>query len=96
MALTFEEVKKVATLARLQLSDSEIEEQSKHFNSLLLQFDQLLELDVTDIEPTSHSNRLVNVMREDRITPSLTQEQVLANAPDSQNGQILTPKIVDS
>ena len=95
MALTFEEVKKVAALARLQPSDSEIEEQSRHFNGLLLQFDKLLELDVTGIEPTSHSNRLVNVMREDKLKPSLTQDQVLANAPDSQNGQILTPKIVD-
>ena len=95
MTLSDSEVKKVAQLARLELSDSEVSEQSKHFNGLLAQFDKLLELDVTGIEPTSHANRLVNVLRKDEIVPSLSQEQVLANAPDSRDGQIVVPRILE-
>jgi aspartyl-tRNA(Asn)/glutamyl-tRNA(Gln) amidotransferase subunit C len=95
MALSREEVRKVALLARLELTDAELDAQAKHFNDLLLQFERLQSLDVTGIEPTSHSIPLVNVLREDISRPSLPRETALANAPEARDGCIVVPRIVE-
>jgi aspartyl-tRNA(Asn)/glutamyl-tRNA(Gln) amidotransferase subunit C len=95
MALSRDEVRKVALLARLELSGAELDEQAKHFNDLLSQFEVLQSLDVTGIEPTSHSIPLVNVLRDDAARPSLTREAALANAPESRDGCIVVPRIVE-
>jgi len=95
MALSSDEIRKVALLARLELSDAELDEQAKHFNDLLKQFEILQSLDVTGIEPTSHSIPLVNILREDVARPSLSREQALANAPESRDGCIVVPRIVE-
>lgn len=95
MALSRDEIRKVALLARLELSDGELDEQARHFNDLLRQFEILQSLDVTGIEPTSHSVPLVNVLREDVVRPSLTREAALANAPESRNGCIVVPRILE-
>ena len=95
MALTHEEVKKVALLARLELSDSEIDAQASHLNALLEQFEKLLALDVTGIEPTSHAIPMVNVLREDILRPSLSRDEVLANAPESSDGCFVVPRVLE-
>ncbi|HLK56791.1 MAG TPA: Asp-tRNA(Asn)/Glu-tRNA(Gln) amidotransferase subunit GatC [Chthonomonadaceae bacterium] len=95
MALSREEVRKVALLARLELTDDEIDEQAKHINDLLKTFETLQQLDVTGIEPTSHSIPIVNVLREDRTLPSLPREAVLANAPEARDGCFIVPRIVE-
>ena len=95
MALSRDEIRKVALLARLELSDAELDEQAIHFNDLLKQFEILQSLDVRGIEPTSHSIPLVNVLREDVSRPSLAREQALANAPESRNGCIVVPRILE-
>lgn len=95
MALTPEEVRKVALLARLELDEEEIERQSRHINDLLAQFQKLQELDVTGIEPTSHSVPLFNVFREDEVRPSLPREEILQNAPDARDGFFIVPRIVE-
>lgn len=95
MALSREEVRKVALLARLELSDNEIDQQARHLNDLLQQFEILQSLDVTGIEPTSHSIPVVNVLRDDVARPSLTREEVLANAPEARDGCIVVPRIVE-
>ena len=95
MALSREEIRKVALLARLELSDAELDEQAKQFNDLLEQFVILESLDVSGIEPTSHSIPLVNVLREDVVRPSLPREAALANAPESRDGCIVVPRIVE-
>lgn len=94
MALTQEEVRKVALLARLELTDDEIEAQAKSLNDLLAQFEKLQKLDVTGIEPTSHSIPIVNVLREDVVRPSLSREETLANAPEARDGCFVVPRIV--
>lgn len=94
MALSHEEVRKVALLARLELTDDEIESQAKHLNDLLSQFEKLQALDVTGIEPTSHSIPIVNVLREDVEKPSLSREETLANAPEARDGCFVVPRIV--
>jgi aspartyl-tRNA(Asn)/glutamyl-tRNA(Gln) amidotransferase subunit C len=94
MALSREEVSQVARLARLELTDEEIDLQSKHLNDLLGQFAALQQLDVTGIEPTSHSMPMVNVLREDVERPSLSREMALANAPQARDGCFVVPLIV--
>jgi aspartyl-tRNA(Asn)/glutamyl-tRNA(Gln) amidotransferase subunit C len=96
MALSRDEIRKVALLARLELTDGELDEQAKHFNDLLSQFEILQSLDVQDIEPTSHSIPLVNVLRADTARPSLTRDAALANAPESRDGCIVVPRIVEN
>jgi aspartyl-tRNA(Asn)/glutamyl-tRNA(Gln) amidotransferase subunit C len=95
MALTPEEVRKVALLARLELSEEEIETQAKHLNDLLQQFEALQALDVSGVEPTSHSIPIYNVFRADVVRPSLTREEVLANAPLARGGCFVVPRIME-
>ena len=95
MALTHEEVRKVALLARLELTDDEIDKQAANLNTLLEQFEKLLALDVTGIEPTSHAIPMVNVLREDILRPSLSREEVLANAPESSDGCFVVPRVLE-
>jgi aspartyl-tRNA(Asn)/glutamyl-tRNA(Gln) amidotransferase subunit C len=95
MALSREEVRKVALLARLELTDEEIDEQARHLNGLLQQFEVLQKLDVTGIEPTSHAFPVVNVFRDDVSCPSLSREEVLANAPEARGGCFVVPRIVE-
>ena len=90
-----EDVEHVARLARLELSDAEIERMSEQLNAILGYIDKLRELDVTNVEPTSHAVPLVNVMREDEVVPCLPQEQMLANAPDRMGELFRVPRIIE-
>ena len=96
MALTREDVRKVSLLARLELEDEELDRQMGHINQLLDQFEKLLELDVTGVEPTSHSIPLYNVFRDDVERPSLPREEILSNSPETRNGCIVVPRILES
>jgi len=95
MALSREEVRKVALLSRLELTDEEIDAQAQHLNGLLKEFEILQTLDVTDIEPTSHAFPVVNVFRDDVARPSLSREEALANAPEAREGCFIVPRIVE-
>lgn len=95
MALTRVEVRKVALLSRLELDEDELDRQGKHLNALFEQFEKLQELDVTGVEPTSHSFPVFNVFRKDVAQPSLPREEILANAPESGDGLFIVPRIVE-
>jgi aspartyl-tRNA(Asn)/glutamyl-tRNA(Gln) amidotransferase subunit C len=95
MDLTPNDVKKVALLARLELDESEIESQARHLNNLLAQFEKLQELDVTGIEPTSHSIPVFNVLRDDVSRPSLPTQEALQNAPEQRDGYFIVPRIIE-
>ena len=86
--------RKVALLSRLELTDEEIDAQTKPLNDLLQQFEVLQSLNVTGIEPPSHSIPVVNVLREDAVRPSLSREAILANAPEQREGCFVVPRIV--
>ncbi len=85
----------VAKLARLALTDAEIDRMEKHLNNLLKQIDTLQELNTEGVEPTAHSFPVYNVFREDHAGESLPPDQVLANAPESANGLFIVPRIVE-
>ena len=94
MALTREEVRKVALLARLELAEGELDAQAANLNNLLEQFEKLQALDVTGIEPTSHAIPMVNVLRDDVLRPSLSRDEVLANAPEASDGCFVVPRVL--
>ncbi len=95
MALTDEQVEYVATLARLGLSDEERARLREQLSSILGHIDRLRELDTSAIPPTAQVIPLDPVLRDDIARPSLTLEQVLANAPRSENGFIRVNAILD-
>lgn len=86
MALTREEVEHVAWLARLQLSEEEIEAFREQLSAILEYARMLEEIDLSAVPPTATVLPMRNVMREDEVRPSLPQDVVLANAPDTQAG----------
>ena len=89
------DVKYVAHLARLALTPQEEEQFGAQLGSVLGYIEKLKEVDVGAVEPTAHAFPLVNVTRPDEIRPSMSQEEVLANAPSHANGLFLVPKIVE-
>jgi aspartyl-tRNA(Asn)/glutamyl-tRNA(Gln) amidotransferase subunit C len=95
MALTDEQVRHVALLARLGLSDEERARLREQLSTILAHIDQLATLDLDAIPPTAQVIPLEPVLREDVVTPSLTVEQVLANAPRSEGGFIKVKAILE-
>lgn len=94
MSLTPEDVRHVAVLARLGLTNAEIDLFAGQLQAVLGYVDKISELDITDVPPTAHAVEQVNVFREDVKKASLTQEQALANAPEQEEGAFLVPKII--
>lgn len=90
-----EEVQHVARLARLTLTDDELERMREQLDAILAYIDKLRELDVDGVEPTAHAVPLVNVMRDDEVTPSLPQDVALANAPDRAGEFFRVPRIIE-
>jgi aspartyl-tRNA(Asn)/glutamyl-tRNA(Gln) amidotransferase subunit C len=95
MGLTINDVHKVAHLARLQLDEAELEVYQEQLSSVLAYVAQLDELDLEGIAPTAHAVARTNVMRADVVEPSLSQEEVLFNAPQQVDGQFLVQAVLD-
>jgi len=87
-------VRHIALLSRLEFSDGEVRKFAGELNAILRYVEKLKELDTENIEPTSHAVRLRNVFREDEPGASLTNEQALANAPETKAGHFKVPKII--
>ena len=93
MAISRDEVLHVARLARLALSDEEVERLGAQLNAILEAVGKVSELDLSDVEPMTHPLDLVNKWAEDDPAPSLTQEEALANAPDAHDGSFRVPAV---
>lgn len=94
MALTREEVLNVAKLARLKFKDEEIEKFQVELNEILGYVEVLNEVDTESIEPLTQINYDINNLREDVVRNSLEIEKVLKNAPESDAGTIIVPKVI--
>lgn len=90
-----QDVEHVARLARLELNNDEIERMREQLNAILGYIDKLRELDITNVEPTSHAVPLVNVMREDEVVPCVPTDAMLANAPDRVGELFRVPRIIE-
>jgi aspartyl-tRNA(Asn)/glutamyl-tRNA(Gln) amidotransferase subunit C len=91
MAITRAQVEHVARLAHLALSEEELERLGGQLDAILEAVGKVSELDLADVEPTSHPLDLVNVWREDEPRPSLPREDALANAPETEGGFFKVP-----
>jgi len=89
------DVEHVARLTRLALTDAELERMREQLNSILAHLDTLRAVPTEGIEPTSHAVDVVNVMREDDVTPCLPQSAALANAPDPSGQFFRVPRIIE-
>ena len=94
MSLTSDQIKHVALLSRLEFSDDEITRLGSELNSILAYMEKLSELDTENVPATSHALKTSNVLRADEPRPSLTNEEALANAPESEDGHFKVPQIL--
>jgi aspartyl-tRNA(Asn)/glutamyl-tRNA(Gln) amidotransferase subunit C len=81
----------VAKLARLKLTDDEVDRMAGELSTILAHVETMNELDLKGVEPTSHVVDLTNVLREDVPRPGLTREQALEQAPDAAEGGFRVP-----
>jgi aspartyl-tRNA(Asn)/glutamyl-tRNA(Gln) amidotransferase subunit C len=93
MAITREQVLHVAQLARLALSDEEVERFQGQLAAILQAVGKIAELDLRDVEPTAHPLDVVNVLAEDEPEPPLSRDEALANAPDREGGFFGVPAV---
>jgi aspartyl-tRNA(Asn)/glutamyl-tRNA(Gln) amidotransferase subunit C len=91
MTISRDEVLHVARLARLDLTDEEVERFREQLNAILDAVGKVAELDLADVEPTAHPLDLVNGWAEDEPRPSLSVEEALANAPDCEGDFFRVP-----
>jgi aspartyl-tRNA(Asn)/glutamyl-tRNA(Gln) amidotransferase subunit C len=89
------DIEKVARLARLELSEEEKITFGDQLEQILAYMEQLNQLNTTGVEPTSHAIPISNVFREDEVKPSLLQKEVLAIAPDEEEGHFKVPRIIE-
>lgn len=94
MALTKEEVLKVAHLSRLEFGVDEVEKLREELNDILKFVEKLQELDTKGVEPLYQVNNLENRFRADEIKASLPKEEALKNAPQKDDGMFIVPKVV--
>lgn len=94
MAISAEETQKLALLARLELTDQQAEKLAPQIESILGFVAQLSELDTTGVEPMTTALDVDNRWREDKVVPSLTNQQALQNAPASDDECFLVPAVL--
>lgn len=93
MAITEADVRHVAMLARLALTDEQVGSLTAELSSLLGHIDDLRQLDLEGVEPTAHPLAMTNRMREDVVVPGLAREDALRNAPDTDGIAFVVPAI---
>ena len=96
MSLSLADVKKVATLARLELSPGDLSQMADQLNKILGYVDQLNEVDTEGLEPLAHPLPLSNVFRDDVPTPSLPVDAALQNAPNRLADFFGVPAVFDT
>ena len=87
-------VEQIATLVRLGISEEEAEKFSGQFSSIIDYFNMLNEVDTTDVPPASDIANAENVLREDVVKPSMSREEFLKNAPQSERGYVKVPTVL--
>ncbi len=93
--LTESDVRHIATLSRLQLSDNEIAMMTEELSAIVGYVDQLSEVDVEGVVPTAHAVEVQNVFRDDVVRDSIGADKALANAPEREETFFKVPKVLD-
>lgn len=96
MKLTEEQVKKVAKLSNLPLSDSELEKYSEQLSEILGYIEKLEQADTENVEPTFNVSSRISIFREDESSESLSQEDALKNSMNTKNGMFVTKGVFEN
>lgn len=94
MAVSKKDVEYIAMLAKLSFSDAEKEKMTAELNTILKYVEKLNEIDTTHVEPLQNMNERINVLRDDVLTGSISNEEALKNAPDFQDRFFKVPKVI--
>ena len=94
MKISREEAAHVAVLARLDLTDEQLDHYSMRMNDILVYMDKLAEVDTEGVEPTNNVTGMVNCFREDVVQPSLDHDAALANGPETDGRSFIVPKVI--
>lgn len=95
MSISKNDITKVAMLARIRVSDEEIPKVTNSINEILALVGRMQQLDTRDIEPLANPHDAIQRLREDIVTATNERELLLQNAPESENGLFLVPKVID-
>jgi len=95
MSLTPEEVKKIAFLARLSIEEEHVEQYSKDLSSIFGLVEQMNAADTDNIEPMAHPQNAMQRLRDDVVTEVNQREKLMSNAPVTDAGLFLVPKVLD-
>jgi len=95
MEISHEEVRHIALLARLGVAEEEVVKLREQLSNILENFEVLQQVDTSNVAPTAQSIDLQNVLREDEIAPSLTEGEVLANAPRQEESSFRVRAVLD-
>ncbi|GAV30805.1 asp-tRNAAsn/Glu-tRNAGln amidotransferase C subunit [Coriobacteriaceae bacterium EMTCatB1] len=94
MAISESDVRHVALLARLALTDEQVRHLTVELSSILDHVSEIQSLDLAGVEPTAHPFPMRNVTRPDVVRPGLSRERALLNAPEAEDGAFVIPRIV--
>jgi aspartyl-tRNA(Asn)/glutamyl-tRNA(Gln) amidotransferase subunit C len=94
MKIQKEDIVHVADLARLELSDGDLDTFATQVSQILDYVDTLEQVDTTGVPPTSHAIELTNAFRDDEVKAHLDRDKALANAPEKETGAFVVPKVV--
>ncbi len=95
MSLTLDDVKRIAMLARIEVTDSESEQLLEQFGGIFNLIEQMQSVDTTDIEPMSHAQDVVARMRPDAVTETDEHELFQSVAPEVEADLYLVPKVIE-
>jgi aspartyl-tRNA(Asn)/glutamyl-tRNA(Gln) amidotransferase subunit C len=94
MAISRQDIEKVALLGRLQLTEAELTTMTAELAQIVGYVDQLAEVNTDGVEPMAHAVEVANVFRADEVTPSLPRDEALANAPHRDERGYLVPAVL--
>ncbi|RMA79458.1 Asp-tRNA(Asn)/Glu-tRNA(Gln) amidotransferase subunit GatC [Umboniibacter marinipuniceus] len=95
MSITNESVQHVAELAMLSLDQPAIDKATEKLNQVLNLIDNLQAVDTDDVEPLAHPLDAIQILRADEVTKQNNRDALLSNAPESQDGQFVVPRVVE-
>lgn len=95
MSISREEIKHIANLSRLNVSDNELDKYAETLSNIVNMANEINQLDTDNVKPTAHVLENVNVFRKDEVKSSYPREKILENAPTKESGCISLPKVVE-
>lgn len=95
MSISKEEIKHIANLSRLNISEDELDKYAQDLSNIVDMSNEISKLNTDNVKPTAHVLDIKNVFRKDEVKPSFDRDTILQNAPTKESGCISVPKVVE-